>query len=157
MAASRFRLPTWRAAATPGAPSRMPLSRFGVDPAGVEPVCGRPPAPVRYAAGALPPGVVRRDGFEPPAATWATALQAAALTTLPPTLGVITRYRAGTYRVTTWHADLYTMTTVPSEGIGPPHALCRSAALPLRQPGLLLLSWHPWQESNPQRQVRSLA
>ena len=57
------------------------------------------------------------------------------ITTLPPTLGVITRDRTGTYRVTAWCANLYTMTTVPSEGVEPPSSLCKSDTLPLRQPG----------------------
>ena len=45
------------------------------------------------------------------------------ITTLPPTLGVITRDRTGTYRVTTWCANLYTMTTVPSRDRTPALAL----------------------------------
>jgi hypothetical protein len=69
---------------------------------------------------------VRRDGFEPPTAAWATTLRAAALTALPPTLD--------------------TMTAVPGAGLEPEPSLCRSDTLPLRQPGWLL-GWDrpPWQ------------
>jgi hypothetical protein len=49
--------------------------------------------------------------------------------------GAINRDRTGTFRATTWRADRYTMTAVPDEGIEPPLSLCRSDALPLRQPG----------------------
>lgn len=67
----------------------------------------------------------------------------------------INRDRTGTFRVTTWRADRYTMTAVPDEGIEPPLSLCRSDALPLRQPGLKV-TWYPRQDSNLRRQIRSL-
>ena len=50
--------------------------------------------------------------------------------------GAVSRDRTGTYRITTWRADRYTMTAVPDEGVEPALSLCRSDALPLRQPGL---------------------
>lgn len=81
---------------------------------------------------------MRPDGFAPPMPE-SDGFTSRCITTLPRTLGVITRYRAGTYRVTAWRADLYTMTTVPSEGFEPPPPLCKSDTLPLRQPGWLLL------------------
>lgn len=40
------------------------------------------------------------------------------------------------FRATTWRADHYTMNAAPSEGVEPPLSLCKSGALPLRQPGL---------------------
>jgi hypothetical protein len=71
-------------------------------------------------------------------------------------LGAINRDRTGAYRITTWRADRYTMTAVPDEGVEPPLSLCRSDALPLRQPGWKL-AWYPRQDSNLLRQIRSLA
>ena len=69
--------------------------------------------------------------------------------------GAISRDRTGTYRITTWRADRYTMTAVPDEGVEPPLSLCRSDALPLRQPGWNF-TWHPRQDSNLRLQIRSL-
>ena len=73
-------------------------------------------------------------GFEP-ALPRNTALQAAGLPNYPTRPWAINRDRTGTFRATTWRADRYTMTAVPDEGIEPPLSLCRSDALPLRQPG----------------------
>ena len=69
--------------------------------------------------------------------------------------GAINRDRTGTYRITTWRADRYTMIAVPDEGVEPPLSLCRSDALPLRQTGWKFTE-HPRQDSNLRRQIRSL-
>lgn len=79
--------------------------------------------------------VVGEAGFEP-ALPRNTALQAAGPPTAQLAPGAINRDRTGTFRATTWRADHYTMNAAPSEGVEPPLSLCKSGALPLRQPGL---------------------